>query len=422
MKTRREFLKTSAFAAGALGWAGLTPRWAAAQPTSAKPEKLVAIVTSTYGPMLEAFAQEWTKETAVPVEVISQSYDTTYTKVVTALAGGSATDIVIVDSIWTAAFVQAGFLKPLDKYVAPFQAELVPAAIDQRKIGGVVYSMPISNEAKFFYYNAEILEKAGLSAPPRTWEEVNQVGQDLKSKGLVKFGNIWGWQQAEGLICDFALLVADLGGKLASDDGTWLADDAASLGALQFMVDQLKSGAADPASTSLSDRQVVDSFSAGEHAFLLSWSFALGALNNPENSKVVGKIRLDLVPGFASAGTESSTVLGGSGFGIASTSQHEDWAWDLIRFATDKVRQIEVYKIRSNVPVWKELYTAPKVIEQYPYIKQMEEQFKYSSWRPNQPNYAEASSILQVQIHRALNGEVEPKAALDEARARINAL
>src|SRR3954447_21745469 len=113
MVTRRQFLVSASALAGSVGL-GLPSNRAWSAPTSPKPNKLVAIVTSTYGPSLEAFAKEWTKQTGIPVEVISQSYDTTYTKIVAALAGGSSTDIVIVDSIWTAGFVQAGFLQPLN--------------------------------------------------------------------------------------------------------------------------------------------------------------------------------------------------------------------------------------------------------------------------------------------------------------------
>jgi multiple sugar transport system substrate-binding protein len=418
MVTRRQFLASASAVAGSAGL-GLLPNTVWSAPSSPKPSKLIAIVTSTYGPALDVFAKEWTKQTGVPVEVISQSYDTTYTKIVTALAGGSPTDIVIVDSIWTAGFVQAGFLQPLDKFIGDAVKDLVPVSIQQRMIDGKVYSMPISNEAKFFYYNADILKAGGYDAPPQTWEDATRISKELKEKKLVKAGTIWGWQQSEGLVCDYAALVHGLGGKLVDDQGQWVVNQGAGVKALEFMVDQLKSGAADPSSVSLSDRQVVDSFSAGEHAFLMSWSFALGALNNPKNSKVVDKIKLDLIPGFASAKTTSTSVVGGSGFGITATTKYTDWAWDLIQYATDKTRQIEIFKIRSNVPVWKELYSNPTVVKEYPYISQMQQQFEYATWRPNMPNYAGLSGVLQLHIHRALSGEASPQEALDQARSEM---
>jgi ABC-type glycerol-3-phosphate transport system substrate-binding protein len=38
------------------------------------------------------------------------------------------------------------------------------------------------------------------------------------------------------------------------------------------------------------------------------------------------------------------------------------------------------------------------------------------------PIYNELSEILQIQVHRALVRQAEPKQALDEAAARINTL
>ncbi|HJP60654.1 MAG TPA: hypothetical protein VJ865_11660, partial [Gemmatimonadaceae bacterium] len=42
--------------------------------------------------------------------------------------------------------------------------------------------------------------------------------------------------------------------------------------------------------------------------------------------------------------------------------------------------------------------------------------------RPVTPIYNELSEILQIEVHRALVRQAEPRQALDEAAARINAL
>jgi multiple sugar transport system substrate-binding protein len=42
--------------------------------------------------------------------------------------------------------------------------------------------------------------------------------------------------------------------------------------------------------------------------------------------------------------------------------------------------------------------------------------------RPVTPIYTELSEILQIELHRALVRQAEPRQALDEAAARINAL
>lgn len=416
---RRRFMQTTAAASIMLG-TGWSATRAYGQPSAPKPEKLVIIIASGYADTLAAFGQEYTEKTGIVVEVVSQSYDTTYTKIVTSLAGGAPVDVVICDSIWMAAFVQAGFLKPMDDHIAPIADQLVPAALEQRRINGSIYAMPISNEGKFFYYNEELLAKAGISEVPQSWEQLKAMAEPLAAIG-VKHPIIWGWQQAEGLVCDYTVMVKGFGGTLASPDGVWLADREPCVAALATMVDQLQSGIADPASTSLNDRQVVDSFGVGNNAFLVSWSFAFDVLDSAETSSIPGKVKLGLIPG-SDSGDRSGTVLGGSAFGIAGNSPNEEWAWDFIQFITDQKHQIDIYDIRSNVPVWNDLYRSAEVEQRFPFISVMRDQFDHAAWRPNTVKYAEQSAALQKSLHRAILGEITPEAAVDEAASAIAAI
>ncbi len=409
-------------AAGAAALAFSSTFASARAATSPKPAKLVAIVSDTFGQWVSRFSKEWTQTTDVPVEVISQAYDQTYAKVVTALAGGSSVDVVNVDSIWTSAFAKAGFIRPLTEQVKPFVDQYVPVAINQRKVGEEVYAIPGTNEGKFLYYNAELLKKGGYDAPPKTWEDLAAISLDLQAKGIVKHGIVWAWQQAEGLICDYTLLTAGLKGSIQDPDGTWRFQSGGGLDALRFMIAQLKNGIADPASITLNDRQVVDSFNGGSVAFLVGWSFVLGVANNPASSRVAGNIKIGLIPGFASAGTLSSSVTGGSGLGITRVCKSPDWAWDLIRFLTDPEHQVAMQPIRTNLPVWKALYNNSVIVQSFPALEQMAKQFEYAVWRPNLPNYAQVSSILQRQIHAALNERSDADQALNGALAQIKAL
>lgn len=419
MVDRRIFMQGAA-STGLLLGTGLMTAKAFAQPTAPEPDKLVVVISSSYADVIDTFGRSYTEQTGIPIEVVSQSYDTTYTKIVTSLAGGALTDIVICDTIWMGAFVNAGFLKSLDQYIAPIEDQLVPVAVEQRRIDGSVYAMPFSNEGKFLYYNEAILEDAGLSEVPATWEEIVQLTPLIKDSAGIQYPTIWGWTQAEGLICDYAILVNANGGEIATD-GVWLADREANTNALQLMVDMLGNGIADPASTSLSDRQVVDSFGAGEHAFLLSWAGLFGVLDNPDTSSIAGKVKVSLIPGVE-GGPRSSTVTGGAAFGIASTSPNEEWAWDFINFISNRKHQLAIYNIRSNVPVWNDLYSSAVVEEIFPYIDIMREQFNYAVWRPNTPKYAEQSATLQRWIHSALSGNVSADTAVEQAASAIAAL
>ena len=71
---------------------------------------------------------------------------------------------------------------------------------------------PWFNDVLFFYYNTDILKKAGFSKPPASWEEFVTMSQAIQAKKLAPYGSVWGWAQAEGLICYYTAIVHGFGG------------------------------------------------------------------------------------------------------------------------------------------------------------------------------------------------------------------
>ncbi|TGQ49719.1 extracellular solute-binding protein, partial [Mesorhizobium sp. M1C.F.Ca.ET.212.01.1.1] len=79
------------------------------------------------------------------------------------------------------------------------------------------YGMPWILDTKYLFYNKEILEKAGIKAPPKTWEELGEQAKIIQDKGLLKTPIAWSWAQAEAVICDYTTLVSAYGGDFLKD-------------------------------------------------------------------------------------------------------------------------------------------------------------------------------------------------------------
>ncbi|MFO7715297.1 sn-glycerol-3-phosphate ABC transporter substrate-binding protein UgpB [Desulfosarcina sp.] len=58
---------------------------------------------------------------------------------------------------------------------------------------GQLLSMPFNSSTPVMYYNKDLLAKAGLSGPPRTWDEVGEYTAKLVAAG-VEAGLVTGWQ------------------------------------------------------------------------------------------------------------------------------------------------------------------------------------------------------------------------------------
>ncbi|PMW05771.1 ABC transporter substrate-binding protein, partial [Pseudomonas sp. GW456-11-11-14-TSB2] len=79
------------------------------------------------------------------------------------------------------------------------------------------YGMPWILDTKYLFYNKEILEKAGIKNPPKTWAELTEQAKTIKDKGLLATPIAWSWSQAEAAICDYATLVSAYGGSFIKD-------------------------------------------------------------------------------------------------------------------------------------------------------------------------------------------------------------
>ena len=87
------------------------------------------------------------------------------------------------------------------------------------------------NDVLFFYYNTDILKKAGFAKPPASWEEFVTMSQAIQAKKLAPYGSIWGWAQAEGLICYYTAIVHGFGGDLVDAAGNPKVDTPANVNA-----------------------------------------------------------------------------------------------------------------------------------------------------------------------------------------------
>jgi len=116
------------------------------------------------------------------------------TKVRTALGSKTVIDFVDQDASQIAGgLMQEGLLLPLDDMLktnaldeaVPFSQVFLPGMLDMYVKDGVHYLMPYDDSPVMFWYNKDIFTKAGIAAPPVTWDEFLVDLQKIKDAGFV---------------------------------------------------------------------------------------------------------------------------------------------------------------------------------------------------------------------------------------------
>src|SRR5262249_14324391 len=281
-------------------------------------------------------------------------------KITLAQGAGSGYDVVLFDVIWPAEFAEHKVLVDVtDKVTDAMKKGVLPGAWTTVDYKGHAYGMPWILDTKYLFYNKEMLKKAGISNPPKTWAELEKDAEILKQKKIVEFPIVWSWAQQEAVICDYTTLVAAYDGKFLDDSGKPAFQSGGGLDALDYMVQSMDKGLTNPHSKEYLEEDVRRVFSAGEAAFALNWTYMYNMANgDPKQSQIVAKDGIEPAPGIEGK-TKASAVNGSMGLGIPSTSQHQDEAWKYITFMTSQSVQNKYAKL--SLPIWASSYTDPAV-------------------------------------------------------------
>ena len=360
--------------------------------------------------MTEAFQ---TANPDVKVNLEFVPYEGLHDKTVLAQGSGQGYDVVLFDVIWPAEYASNNVLVDVSSRITDeMKKGVLPGAWTTVQYQDKYYGMPWILDTKYLFYIMEFLEKAGIKNPPKTWAELNEQAKIIKDKGLLASPIAWSWAQAEAAICDYTTLVSAYGGDFLKD-GKPAFDKDGGLDALKYMVDSYKSGLSNPNSKEFLEEDVRKVFQNGDAAFALNWTYMYSKVNDPAESKVVGKVGVVPAPGVDGK-SEVSAVNGSMGLGITTTSKHPDDAWKYIVFMTSQKVQNDYAKL--SLPIWASSYDDPAVAKgQEELIAAAKLGLAAMYPRPTTPKYQEMSTALQQSIQEALLGQSSPEDALKSA-------
>jgi multiple sugar transport system substrate-binding protein len=417
--TRRDFIGVSAAAGAAFylaacgGGGGETTSTLSKEPVTLTN---LFMQQAGYSPqdlagMTKAFEKKYpnitVKNTLVP-------YDALHDKIVAAAPAGTY-DVVLGDCIWPAEFGSKGIVQDISNDVNSLPInKIFPGAIQMALYQGKYYGQPWILDTKYLYYNKEMCKQAGVStADLKTLDGLVASLKKIKSSGAVQYPWIGSWSQAEAVVCDYAQFLGAYNGKFLDSSGKAVFNTGGGVKALEFMKMLLDDGLANPASTSALEDDVLKSFSEGQNALNLNWTFQLATANDPKQSKVAGQCGILHTP----AGTSGKApgCNGGQPVMITRTAEHPAEAWAYIKFISGQVVQDQYSTV--SLPIWASSYGDPAVIKQAgkDLVDVAKTQLPDMILRPQVPNYNACSSKLQVEIQNALLGKSSVQDALNSA-------
>lgn len=335
-------------------------------------------------------------------------------------------DVVLSDVVWPVTFVDAKWVVPIkhfldDKKLADPDIDLkdfFPVWRASFTIDNQVYGLPFDSYAGLLYYNKDMLQAAGFTEPPATWD-------DLRDKYLPKltdsakgtFGYALQSARGETQTADaFARFLWPWGGRfLDIKNKKILVNDPKSVQGIEFRDSLLKQ--MPPGIVSDDHSQVVEMLAQQKVAMITEWSAFYPTL---AASPVGPHLGIALEP----KGPDGrSSAFGGFAYMVSSQvpTKRQDASWLFIQWLTSKAMAKPLIE-HGAVVARQGADTDPSVQQKFPYLKPMVETWENSTvpdWRPQLQCYPRFSDIVSDYGSRIELGQLPVKGGLDQMAASL---
>ncbi|HXV27364.1 MAG TPA: ABC transporter substrate-binding protein, partial [bacterium] len=278
----------------------------------------------------EQIARQFETESGVKVELLRQPTDTDQRRqglVIPLRARRNDPDVFLMDVAWVAQFAASGWLEPLDTFVLNDNYDLsvyfdaVLKSADSYK--GKLIALPVFIDGGLLYYRRDLLEQAGFTQPPKTWDELIQmslaVQNEEQKKNPAFYGFVWQGAQYEGLICNFLEFSGSGEGGFQIRNGMIDVNSLQNREALEMIQNLIWKDKISPPNTftEMKEETVRSFFQSGNALFERNWPYAW-SLHEASDSPVKGKVGMAPLPHFEDG--RSVSTLGGWHIGISKFS------------------------------------------------------------------------------------------------------
>jgi len=336
-------------------------------------------------------------------------------------AEDGTTDLIGMGLYWLPEFAQTDWLMPLNDIVSPdILKQLDPAYLQAFTIDGKLLALgPWWGGIGGLYYRKDLLEEANLK-PPQTYDELVADAQAIVKAHPEMSGWTWPALKDQVLVNRWVEFLKGFGGTYFDDAGKCVMNNAQGVTALTFMKSLFDNGVTPKEALTWKEEDSQVRFANGEAIFHTGRQDMMFWLDNPDQTKIVGK--WGFVPMPATEPGKGAGFFEGWGFSINKYSKNQDAALKVLEvmfdFPVQKAFNLSQGPVQANMAVYKD----PDVIKNNPNMPLVEAVASTAIPPIPSPKFADISSILAEQLHSALTGLKAPQAALDESCKQIDAL
>jgi multiple sugar transport system substrate-binding protein len=363
--------------------------------------------------IVQAFQQ---KHPNITIEVQTASYDQYFTKLQTAIAGGTAPDTFELNYENFVSYSSAGSLldlTPLASGDAEFNPDIYyPRAYGVFQADGKQYGLPESFSDVLLFYNKDLFDAKGAAYPTADWTWKDELAAAQKLTDTSK--KVWGdFQPIQ--FWEFYKVLAQSGGSFFNADKTQSTfNDAKGVEAASWLIDKV--GKVMPTDAQMGGQDDTALFKAGK---LAMWHNGIWQFSGLKDAPFTWDVQVE--PGNA---TKAHHFFANAVVASAATAHpQEAWAW--LQFLTSSS---EAVKVRLDAS-----WELPAVADQSlfeSYLSQTPPDNRKAVFDalanivvpPVIEQQSQMTDIIGKALDKAKLGQATVQAALDDAARQVDAL
>ena len=332
------------------------------------------------------------------------------TQIYTGLLSDEGPDVVYVTETYD--LIDAGLLAPLDEYLTDEDYEkylyLEQGAYNS---DGQLCTFPMmAGNPCVVFYNMDMLEAAGITELPTTWDEFMDVCLTLKEANPDVWPFISSWGASNGvsaMLAGFWPFFFQAGGTVLDEEGNLNLDSDATLEALTYINSFKENGIFDDSIVSMDDPN--GHFVNGEAAIIINGT---GNASTFTEAGITWQCQLGL-EGPAGMATNMSV----DSLAISSYCEDKALAAELIKYITSAECMDEYHS---------EIYGMPSLTTDATYTEPEPFQSMYNDYSdvmysvPSYEGSASFADYFQAQVQGMLMGQLTPEQVISESMTYYN--
>jgi len=393
----------------------------------ARKQLTLAVVSGVEGEALKQAARDYEQQTGTHIEIAEFPYTNLFEKELIDLkARTSAYDLIMVDDPWFPRFGHEQVLTELTPLLQKRGQNGPDSDFVETSVAlcrhpyqtGPLYALPYVGNSQLFFYRKDLFDKYSLKAPS-TWNDALTAAKTIHEKestganGARVYGYVMRAAQGNAAVADFMPIFWAFGGEMFDANGKPSVNSAQGIAALQFMLELGKY--APPGYPSFNADEVGAHLLQGTAAMSINWPAWISSFNDPQKSKVIGKMEFTTLPGAQKSG---QAEIGNWLIAIPRDSRNTETAVDFLLWATS-AEQMKRSALRGNPPTRKSLFQDPELVAKNPAYPAQLRSLETSRPRPRTPYWNQVENAFGIFLSKANSGDLSPAEAMNQANVEI---